>query len=432
MSLLVAASRATIVLAVVTIIESGPAARAIPAFPGAESFGSSGPADRRVLVADPNSIFNTPTVPRPAYLQPIIDPVFRTRITRITGDPGRTQGGVTWGDRARHHSSHDQAWNADQSLLLIFNNGTPDDLLLDGETYEFKSALDFRHDEIRWHPQEPHLLIYTRGNQLKAYNLKTNTHETLHEFTEYADTRYALKLGPWAGNLSNDGKWIAFIARARSGEYEAFAYDIEKDNKHRPLELGRHGPDDKTLDWVSMSASGQYAVVHWTDTNTKVYDRNMNLVGKLPENISHFDLAVDVDGEDVAVGVSKPGKYDGSLIKLRLTDGHMTRLTFKGYAGHTSTRNLRRRGWAYVTYQTRSRNWPPFFDEVVAVKMDGSGQVERLARMHALETDYRTEAQASPSPDGKRVVFASTWDSASGRPIGCYVIDTRHPAASHE
>lgn len=432
MSVLTIVRRPTTVVVAVAVVGGSAGAQAIIAFAGAGLLGSDTPGARGSLVTDPDAVFTSPSVPEPAYLQYVIDPVFGTKITRITGDPGRTQGGVTWGDRARHHSSHDQAWNADQSLLMIFNNGTPDDLLLDGETYEFKSALDFRHDEIRWHPQEPHLLIYTRGNQLKAYNLKTNTHETLHEFTEYADTRYALKLGPWAGNLSNDGKWIAFIAQARSGEYEAFAYDIEKDKKHRPLELGRHGPDDKTLDWVSMSASGKYVVIHWTDMDTKVFDRDMNLIGKLPENISHFDLAVDVDGEDVAVGVSKPGKYDGSLIKLRLRDGEMTRLTFRGYAGHTSTRNIRRRGWAYVTYQTRSRNWPPFFDEVVAVKMDGSGQVERLAHMHALETDYPTEAQASPSPDGKRVVFASTWDSASGRPIGCYVIDTRHPAASHE
>ena len=55
------------------------------------------------------------------------------------------------------------------------------------------------------------------------------------------------------------------------------------------------------------------------DAHTDAYDREMNFVGKLPEHISHFDLAVDVDGQDVAVGVSKPGKkYDGSVIKLRL------------------------------------------------------------------------------------------------------------------
>jgi hypothetical protein len=78
-----------------------------------------------------------------------------------------------------------------------------------------------------------------------------------------------------------------------------------------------------------------------------------------------------------------------------------------------------------VTYQTRSASWPPYHDEIVAVKMDGSGAIERYAHMHALRTDYPTEAQACPSPDGRRVVFASTWDEPSGRPIGCYVVDAR-------
>jgi len=377
------------------------------------------------LVTDTDAIFDIPDAPKPGYLESIIDATFGARITRITGDPGHTQGEVIWGDRARHHYSKDQPWNADQTLVMIFNNGKPGALLLDGDTYQFRSALDFRRDEIRWHPRNPELLVYTSGNKLSSYNVRTEVHTALREFAEYSDTRYALKIGPWEGNLSNDGKWIAFAAQTPSGEYEVFAYNMEKDEKHQPLGIGTASPDDKSLDWVSVSASGKYVVINYSDTNTEIYDQDMNYIRKLPENISHFDLAVDVDGEDVAVGVSKPGRYDGSVIKLRLRDGEITRLTFKGYAGHTSTRNIRRRGWAYVTYQTRSRNWPPFFDEVVAVKMDGSGRVERLAHMHALRKDYRTEAQACPSPDGKRAIFASTWDSFSGRPIGCYVIDTR-------
>jgi len=376
------------------------------------------------LVTDANAIFNTPSVSKPEYLGHFIDPIFRTKITRITGDEGKTQGGVTWGDCARHHYSTNQPWNADQSLLMIFNNGRPRMLILDGETHRFKFALDFSRDEIIWHPQQPDILVYTQGNKLKTYNVRTKTEAVLHEFAEYADTRYGLKIRD--SNLSNDGKWLAFIAQEKSGQYEVFAYNLEKDEKHPSLGVGPNPPDDKNFDWASMSASGKYVVIHWTDTNTKVYDQDMNFVGKLPENISHFDLAVDIDGEDVAVGVSKPGEYDGSVIKLRLRDGQMTRLTYNGYAGHTSTRNIQRRGWAYVTYQTEKRNWPPLFDEVVAVKMDGSGRVERLGHMRALERDYRTEAHACPSPDGKRVVFASTWENASGRPIGCYVIDTRH------
>jgi hypothetical protein len=41
---------------------------------------------------------------------------------------------------------------------------------------------------------------------------------------------------------------------------------------------------------------------------------------------------------------------------------------------------------------------------------DGSGQVERLCHMHtAADGCYRCEAHPAPSPDGRRVLFASNW-----------------------
>jgi hypothetical protein len=381
-------------------------------------------SDAADLFTDADAVVPTPDVSAPRYLRPTTDPAFDTRVTRITDDPGVTSGDVTWGDRARHGYSKVQPWNADESLLMILNSGRPSTLILDGETYEYRFAVDFAHDEIRWHPTRPNVMVYTRGNTLNLYDVASAQHTLLRLFAEYEDTRYALKIGPWEGNLSNDGAWIALVSAAESGEYEVYAYDISADTKHRPMSLGQESLR-ADFDWASMSASGTYVVIQRSDTDTRVYDREMNFVGKLPVNISHFDLAVDVDEEDVAVGVSKPGAYDGSVVKVRLRDGHVTRLTTLGYASHTSTRNIRRRGWAYVTYQTRSASWPPYHDEIVAVKMDGSGAIERYAHMHALRTDYPTEAQACPSPDGRRVVFASTWDEPSGRPIGCYVVDAR-------
>jgi hypothetical protein len=51
-----------------------------------------------------------------------------------------------------------------------------------------------------------------------------------------------------------------------------------------------------------------------------------------------------------------------------------------------------------------------FDDEVVAVKIDGSKAVERLAHMHgAFNGCYRCETHAVPSRDGQRVIFASNW-----------------------
>lgn len=88
----------------------------------------------------------------------------------------------------------------------------------------------------------------------------------------------------------------------------------------------------------------------------------------------------------------------------------------------TYLRNLERPGWAYVTYQYSGPDWPPFWNEVVAVKLDGSQTVERIAHLHATRTDYLTEAHAVPSPDGKRVLWSAAWDGdATGRPISAYV-----------
>ena len=50
---------------------------------------------------------------------------------------------------------------------------------------------------------------------------------------------------------------------------------------------------------------------------------------------------------------------------------------------------------------------------------------ERIVHLHTKKLDYITEAHAVPSPDGRRVLWASNWGSASGRPIGTYVADTR-------
>src|SRR6185295_8347276 len=53
-------------------------------------------------------------VARPSYMAPSIDPTFRTRLMRITNDPGTPVAPVpgVWGTDARHVYSKQQAWNA--------------------------------------------------------------------------------------------------------------------------------------------------------------------------------------------------------------------------------------------------------------------------------------------------------------------------------
>src|SRR5207249_1489964 len=99
--------------------------------------------------------------------------------------------------------------------------------------------------------------------------------------------------------------------------------------------------------------------------------------------LKHADMGLNPfdGGEDVIVGGrSCPGSSIGHLVMVRLRDGRVTALTDprnESSVAHVSTRSLDRPGWAYVSwYPGAGRR---FDDEIVAVKMDGSGAVERIA-----------------------------------------------------
>ena len=372
------------------------------------------------------SVKDIPAIRKPAYLESYEDPVFGTKVTRITGNPDAGIPNVNgkWAKVARHHYSKDAAWNCDQSLLyLAIHQGRPNRLFLDGENYAVRFT---RHNrpgrEMRWHPQRPDIMVYVRDNAIGYWDVRKDTTEVIVTFPGYCEFR----IGPWEGNLSLDGRLIVVVGM-KGKDRIAFAYDLEQKQKYPDLVL-----NDVTIDWVSVSASGKYIVLNGEidggKDRTQVYDLAGNKTTELWEKYgrpSHYDLTIDENGDDIAVGVSKSKPDVGRVIKRRLRDGKVTVLTSGGYAGHTSTRNVRRPGWAYVTYQGRGSAWPPYWDEVVAVKLDGSMTAERIAHLHTKRIDYLTEAHAVPSPDGKRVLWASNWESANGRPIGTYVADTR-------
>jgi len=366
-----------------------------------------------------------PNIPQPGYLESYRDPVFGTRVTRITGDPGTLIPNIDarWDAVARHLYPKTAAWNCDQSLLhLARHHGFPSALFLDGANYR---PLFGRNNspgtEVRWHPKQPANMIYVKGNEIGVWDVRADTSRVIAAFPGYSD----FHIGPWEGNLSADGRMLVVIGK-QGEDRIAFAYDLEA--KKKRLDLVLKGIE---VDWVSISSSGKLIVLNgkFTAANgdqTQIYDLDGNKVGDLWEEYgrpSHCDLAIDENGDDIAVGVSKSKPDDGRVIKRRLRDGKITVLTSGGYASHTSTRNVDLPGWAFATYQYRGPDWPPYRDEVVAVKLDGSMTVKRIAHLHTHTTDYLTEAHAVPSPDGKRVLWASDWEAPTGRPIGAYVAD---------
>ncbi len=73
--------------------------------------------------------------------------------------------------------------------------------------------------------------------------------------------------------------------------------------------------------------------------------------------------------------------------------------------------------------------WAPFYAEIVALRIDGSGALRRIVHTRSARADYWSEAHASPSPDGTQVVWASNWGRAGG-PVAAYVARLSWPETS--
>jgi hypothetical protein len=361
----------------------------------------------------------TPVMPNPDYLQPAIDPAFGTSFVRIT-DPGE-EFGLPCESRCTHRYSSSQAWNADQTLLLLAN-GCSGFCFLDGATYQplFRRAVS---NECEWHPRDPALMICVDDSGIYLWAPRTDLKVPVGAPEHHRQFRF----GPYKGNPSLDGNRLVVRALDDNGAPVAFAYDIPARRKYPDIRLaalpGENGH-------CSISASGRFVVCIQKTAKDEVYvfDLDGNQVQHWPEHHrpGHGDLAVDDDGDDVFVGISKadPDKYH--VIKRRLVDGKVTDLVPYGEATHASLRNTGRPGWVFVTYggtysEVAARAaTAPFYQEIVALRTDGSGETRRLVQTRAAKDDYWSEAHASPSPDGNRVIWSSNWGRVGG-PVADYV-----------
>lgn len=447
----------------------------------------SATSGRLGLVTDSAAVFAIPQAPKPPYRDTVRDAVFGTRIERITGDPGRTvaPGLGPWGTDARHVYSKQQPWNATGTLLSIENRSggaTSSPLLLDGDTYEPVGTPCSAYDayDYRWHPSPAHAneQINVRRDGLELMWFDVTRCAKTRSWTLPFAADYGI--GSGEGNVSADGRYVVIADGARM-----VVVDMDPQAPNAPpypyrrigpvytlpacsLEVG--APANCPIGNISISPSGRYIDVKYAaigascdtlcdlhrifEVDSSLTIRPHAMAGNAlrcgsfaarPNGwvfpLKHADLALDpFDGnEDVLIGGRAcPGSTLGRVVKVRLRDGQVTSLSDPvneaSYA-HGSARATGRPGWFYVTYDgSASQAGRRFRGEIVAVKMDGSRSVERLAHVHTTATNYRGQAHGVPSPDGRRILFASDWADAcdggcgSTSVYGGFVIDTRASA----
>ena len=436
------------------------------------------------MITDPMTVFAIPNQPEPHYMTMSRDPTFSTWLVRIGGDTGKPLGNLSasWAAVARHVYSKQQPWNSSGTLLSIENRGgTMSPLLLNGRTYlpERGPCSNYDRWDYRWHPSLLHadeqINVNHAGTELMWFDvtrcLKTRSW-TLPIVAEYG-------IGSGEGNVSLDGRYVVVASLTQMVVIDmdpqppaAPAYPFRRIGPVYTipacsLSVGIPGPC--LVDNVSISPSGRYIDVKYHGMPLdgiplcdslcdlhRIFEVDSSLAitphvmagealrcgsfAARPNGwifpLKHADMALDpFDGnEDVIIGGRAcPGSTLGRVVKVRLRDGKVTALTSpaneSGYV-HGSARNTARPGWFYVTYsRDPSYAGSRFWGEVVAVKLDGSGAVQRFAHYHSTQSVYDSEAQGAPSPDGRRVLIASDWGDHCITPCGSlltardYVVD---------
>jgi hypothetical protein len=350
-------------------------------------------------------------------------------------------------DWVRHEYSRRPAFNSDASrAIMISSNGWLRlyDVESDG-TLTFDKTLDpGEPQEPNWHPTDPDVFYVFEplgsGLTISSYDVTTDQISLVVDLTSRVQAIFPGAIGMWAkqeGRPSNDGRvWCLEVGHTEGGGAfvaDGFiAYDLVDDEIIGSLAV------DETPDHISTSPNGTYCVPSWDyPTGTWAYTTDFASMTQLHDRSEHSDLAVSREGDEVLVYTAYDGADAGNVMMVRLSDAAATPL-FPLYGPNNSATSIHisgtakeRPGWAVVSFYGCSEDYGAapcdpsvqwFYDKVIAVELAADPAIFNLAHTHYGDAGYFSEAHAVASPDLRRVLFVSTWESAAESDIASYLI----------
>lgn len=373
------------------------------------------------------TLVTMPSIPRPEYLTPVKDPTFGTTITRVSDQ-------VAFDStlpQLRHIYAKNQPWNADESYIIL-NYSFPA-ALLDGRTYKF----------IRW-VRQPSQSVWSNVNPSYMYGTYAHTNQfvrldiangdaytVLHTFNEYDKIFF----GQGEGNLSINDRYAALFG-LKDGRVDILVYDLLNDTvvSRKTLPSGTTLGASKTgIDDMVMSQSGDYVIGTYREEGSgdyqgvKLFDRSLKFVRQLGlRGGSHTDNCFDSRGSEA---ILRKDYNSSAIVSVECSTGkEMTILPANklNHSIHISCQNIRRPGWGYISeFASHPVVKKANYNEVFAVKLDGSGTVQRFAHQHhSLNEAYERSPMGVPNRDGRKVLFASDWDNPSD-PVYAYIAEFR-------
>lgn len=348
---------------------------------------------------------------RPPLHDSVAEPVYGTRIRRITD---ATQ---VWGvSRLRHYYSKRNPFNADLSLaIMMASDGNH--WLFDAQDWKpIKKLPVSPKAEVHWHPDNADMafvLDYGSSSGLSRMywlNLRTGEGRVLLDLEKYG---FKNASGKMEGNPDKKMTVYAVAGETTHDKTSMALVDIQ-DGK---VLASRRIDPAWVRDWISVSPSGKF-IVTMGKTRSRIFDRKLHLIHELPKGShGHGDLCLAEDGREALV-------FDGADLTLNgkrniniawLDTGKVDIGTRIGWSAtpHVSCRNMKFPGWALISTQGKGRrsDYPNLDSEIFWLKLDGSGEIRRVAhhRSSREKGGYFAEQHATSDPTGRWILFASNW-----------------------
>ncbi len=397
-----------------------------------------------------------PIVPmeKPAYLQATTDPAFGASFKRITN--------AGEGVVLKPLYNTIQAWNADESLLLLYRRGYQgvDYRLLDGHTYAPVGRLNIRPadvEEVFWSRHDPDRLFYVSSypsteSQFFTYDVRRKQHGLIKDLAPYCRAGSVARGGTDVYMQSLDDDLFGFRCEAPDGGYHLMSYRISTDD----LTVVKAGNGNPWSNWRAPmpSPSGKsmwlqgVVVDPQLQTVTQQFD--------LAEPGEHGDIGLNHLGEDTlyqTVFDPSPKGCNGSIdrgvghlgmhgfsdgdCRAMVTESEGWPYTTSGT--HVSAGAYKQPGWVAVSsigypeqlvFHRNKRPATPLFSEIYLVNTQPEqAQVCRLMHHRSYGKfaknggylAYFGEPHPSHSPSGTRIVFASDWQDSGA--VDTYVIE---------
>ncbi|MFK7893171.1 MAG: hypothetical protein AB8B63_20320 [Granulosicoccus sp.] len=393
-----------------------------------------------------------PAVAKPPFMKYYREPAFGTRVIRIS-NAGR-------GEVFKPAYSTMQAWNADESLLLLYRSG-PDSghLLLDGKTYEPFRELDIVPsdiEEVFWSHTDPDSLYYiskrsTDYGAFLKYSVKADKSTVLKSFSDICGKKGLPTNGNDPQMQSHDDTLFGFRCQLDEESYLMFTYNLDSGEVvYAPLE--------EESGWEPWTAPipGPSGDRLWLQGMVIKPDlEQVTLRHDMAKHSEHASVGLTHDGQDAWFQVAfdpSPDDCDddlwrgvGHLVEHNMQTGECRPVVneARGYpytssGTHISALAHKRPGWVAMSsmgygsfeYFSNKRKAPALFSEIYLVNTDPENEVVcRLAHHRSYAKDaesadykpYFGEAHATISPSGTRILFGSDWyDSGS---VDAYVIE---------